>query len=169
MKNLMMVEKIERRIFQVRGKKVMLDSDLAALYQVKTKRLNEQVRRNRSRFPEDFMFQLTKEEADSLRSHFATTNRGGSRYHPYTFTQEGVAMLSSALNSERAILVNIQIMRAFVALRRVGLTYTGLKKKIEDMEKKYDKQFSAVFTVLKNLLESPEKPRRKIGFHADEY
>jgi len=164
MKELILAEQIESRIFQVRGKKVMLDSDLALLYGVKTKVLIQAVKRNESRFPEDFMFQLTKEEFISLRSQFVTSNRGGRRYLPYAFTEQGVAMLSSVLNSNRAILVNIHIMRAFVNLRRVSLTYVGLKRKIEAMEKKYDERFKIVFDALKKLLEPPAKEKRIIGF-----
>lgn len=144
----------------------MLDSDLALLYEVKTKRLNEQVIRNKKRFPEDFMFQLTEQEAVFLRSQTATSKRGGRRYLPYVFTQEGVAMLSSVLNSERAIMVNIQIMRAFAQLRRMLLTNRDLKHKIEEMEKKYDIQFKVVFDTLKKLLEPPSAKKKKtIGFH----
>ena len=144
----------------------MIDNDLAMLYGVKTGRLNEQVSRNIKRFPEDFMFQLTKEEVLNLKSHFATSSWGGARKLPRVFTQEGVAMLSSALNSERAILVNIQIMRAFTQLRRMLLTNKDLKRKIEEMEKKYDKQFAIVFQAIKQLLEpTPVKPKPRIGFH----
>lgn len=165
MANLVSIEVIASKIVFVRGKKVMLDSDLAVLYEVKTKRLNEQVARNKKRFPEDFMFQLTEEEADFLRSHFATSKRGGRRYLPYVFTQEGVAMLSSVLNSERAIMVNIQIMRAFVKLRRMILTNQDLRRKIEAMEKKYDKQFAIVFQAIKRLIASPPEEKRRItGF-----
>ncbi|MBM3255413.1 MAG: ORF6N domain-containing protein [Candidatus Omnitrophica bacterium] len=165
MTNLISAEVIATKILIIRGKRVMVDSDLAVLYGVKTKRLNEQVIRNRRRFPEDFMFQLTEVETDFLRSHFATSKRGGRRYLPYVFTQEGVAMLSSVLNSERAILVNIQIMRAFAQLRRMLLTNSGLRRKIEEMEKKYDKQFAIVFQAIKQLLELPTaKEKRLIGF-----
>lgn len=158
-------EVIATKIFVIRGKRAMLDSDLAILYGVKTKRLNEQVMRNKKRFPEDFMFQLTEEEANFLRSHFATSKRGGRRYFPYVFTQEGVAMLSSVLNSERAIMVNIQIMRAFTQFRRLLLTHKDLRRKIEEMEKKYDAQFKVVFDALKKLLEPPSaKEKRIIGF-----
>ena len=166
MSSLISTEVIATKIFVIRGKRVMLDSDLAVLYGVKTKRLNEQVMRNRRRFPEDFMFQLTEEEANFLRSHFATSKRGGRRYLPYVFTQEGVAMLSSVLNSERAIMVNIQIMRAFAQFRRLLLTHKDLRRKIEEMEKKYDAQFKVVFEALKKLLEPPPAAERKIiGFH----
>ncbi len=165
MTKLLPVENIENKIYQIRGKKVMLDEDLAKLYEVPTKQLTRQVRRNIKRFPEDFMFQLTKEETANLRCQIGTSSYGGRRYSPYAFTQEGVAMLSSVLNSERAILVNIQIMRAFVNLRRAALTYVGLKRAIEAMEKKYDKQFSIVFQAIKQLLEPPVKEKRQIGFN----
>jgi len=142
----------------------MLDSDLAVLYEVPTKVLVQAVKRNISRFPADFMYQLTKRELDSLRSQFVTSKRGGRRYPPYVFTQEGVAMLSSVLNSERAILVNIQIMRAFTQLRRMLLTNKDLKRKIEEMEKKYDQQFRVVFDTIRALITPPETKRKKIGF-----
>ncbi|MCX5712990.1 MAG: ORF6N domain-containing protein [Candidatus Omnitrophica bacterium] len=165
MPNMIPVEVIATKILIVRGKRVMLDSDLAVLYEVKTGRLNEQVTRNKKRFPEDFMFQLTKDEALILKSHFATSSWGGVRKLPRVFTQEGVAMLSSVLNSERAIKVNIQIMRAFSQLRRMLLTNSDLRRKIEEMEKKYDKQFAIVFQAIKQLLEPPPvKPKPSIGF-----
>lgn len=164
-------ERIENKIYFLRGKKVMFDKDLAELYGVTTKRLNEQVRRNNSRFPKDFMFQLTKEE--SLRSQFATLEKQGrgrySKYLPHVFTEQGVAMLSSVLNSERAIQVNIQIMRTFTRLKDLLRTHASLRRKIEALEKKYDHQFRAVFDAIKQLMEEPvpeEKPKRKIGFHA---
>jgi hypothetical protein len=166
MPNLVPAERIATKILIIRGKRVMLDSDLATLYEVGTKRLNEQVTRNIKRFPEDFMFQLTKEESINLKSHFATSSWGGVRKLPRVFTQEGVAMLSSVLNSERAIMVNIQIMRAFAQLRRMLLTNRDLKRKIEEMEKKYDKQFLIVFQAIKQLLEpQPVKEKKIIGFH----
>lgn len=160
---------IERRIFLVRGHKVMLDSDLAELYEVPTKRLNEAVRRNRDRFPEDFMLELTAEEAESLRSQFATSNvgRGGRRYAPYVFTEQGVAMLSSVLRSERAVQVNIAIMRAFVRLRELLSTHADLARKLEDLERKYDRQFKAVFDAIRELMRPEPLPeKRRIGFHA---
>jgi hypothetical protein len=167
MSNSIPTEIIAAKILIIRGKRVMLDVDLALLYGVKTKRLNEQVRRNKKRFPEDFMFQLTKEEALNLKSHFATSSWGGVRKLPRVFTQEGVAMLSSVLNSEKAIQVNIQIMRAFTQLRRMILSNQDLKRKIEEMERKYDKQFSIVFEAIKQLLVPGRKEnRRVIGFHA---
>jgi hypothetical protein len=166
MQNPISIEVIAAKILVIRGKRVMLDSDLALLYGVKTGRLNEQVARNIKRFPEDFMFKLTKEETLNLKSHFATSSWGGTRKLPRVFTQEGVAMLSSVLNSKKAIMVNIQIMRAFTQLRRLLLTNIDLRRKIEAMEKKYDKQFSVVFEAIKQLL-APERKgnKRVIGFH----
>jgi len=164
MANGVSIEIVAGKIFEIKGKKVMLDRDLAKLYGVETYRLNEQVKRNRKRFPEDFMFQLTKQEAKNLISHFAISSWGGNRKLPYVFTQEGVAMLSSVLNSYRAVRVNIQIMRAFVQLRAMIISNAELKKKIEIMEKKYDKQFIIVFQALKGLLEPP-KQIHAIGFH----
>jgi ORF6N domain-containing protein len=159
-------ERIERSILLIRGHKVLLDVHLAALYGVTTKRLNEQVRRNRARFPEDFMFQLTAEEIASLRSQIATSNkgRGGRRYAPYAFTEQGVAMLSTVLNSERAIQVNIEIMRAFVRLRQLLASNTELARKMDALEKKYDAQFKVVFDAIRQLMTPPEPNKRKIGF-----
>lgn len=163
--------RIEKRIFWLRGEKVMLDSDLAELYEVETKALVQAVKRNSERFPSDFMFQLFDREMEGLRSQFVTSNgieaqvkRGGRRYNAYAFTESGVAMLSSVLKSERAIAVNIQIIRTFVALRTMLMTHDALRKKIETMERKYDKQFKAVFDVLRQLLKEEEEPKRKIGF-----
>ncbi|HZX36211.1 MAG TPA: ORF6N domain-containing protein [Thermodesulfobacteriota bacterium] len=164
------MEVIEKKILLIRGHKVMLDSDLAVLYGVTTKRLNEQVRRNLRRFPSDFMFQLTAEEIESLRSQFATlkTGRGRHRkYLPYVFTEQGVAMLSSVLNSEKAIEVNILIMRAFVKLREMLATHKDLAKKMEEMEKKYDEQFKVVFEAIYELMKPPEPSRRRIGFKSE--
>ncbi len=166
MSDLISMEVITHKIFVIRGKKVMLDRDLAQLYGVTTKRLNEQVKRNIKRFPADFMFQLTKTEKNEL---VAICDRFNTMKHstvlPYAFTEQGVAMLSGVLNSERAIMVNIQIMRAFTQLRRMLLTNTDLRRKIEAMEKKYDRQFAIVFEAIKQLLEPP-KQTRAIGFHA---
>ncbi|MEI6863410.1 MAG: ORF6N domain-containing protein [Candidatus Omnitrophota bacterium] len=173
MKDLVQQNIIERKIYLVRGRKVMLDSELAGLYGVETKNLNLQVRRNIRRFPEDFMFKLTKEE--NLRLQFATSSYGGRRYLPYVFTEQGVAMLSSILNSERAIDVNIAIMRAFVRLRDILLTHKDLAAKIATLELKYknhdmrfseyDKHIMAIFEAIKKLMAPPpEKPRRIIGF-----
>ena len=160
------VERIERSILLIRGHKVMLDADLAVLYAVSTKRLNEQVRRNRSRFPGDFMFQLTGEEVRSLRSQFATSKkgRGGRRYAPLVFTEQGIAMLSTVLNSERAIQVNIEIMRAFVRLREMIATHKNLARKLEALEKRYDAQFKVVFDAIRELKARPEPNKRNIGF-----
>jgi hypothetical protein len=144
----------------------MLDADLAVLYGVSTKRLNEQVRRNRSRFPDDFMFQLAAEEVRSLRSQIATSKqgRGGRRYAPLVFTEQGIAMLSTVLNSERAIQVNIEIMRAFVRLREMIATRKDLVRKLEALEKRYDAQFRVVFDAIRELMKPPEPNKRKIGF-----
>ena len=161
-------ETIESKIFFLRGKRVMLDRDLAILYGVETRALNQAVRRNMRRFPEDFMFQLTKEEMESWKSQIVISNREkmGLRRRPYAFTEQGVAMLSSVLNSDRAIQVNIQIMRTFTKLREMLMAHKDLKRKIEDMEKKYDYQFKIVFDAIKQLLEPPTEPKGKIGFRA---
>jgi len=161
-------ETIESKIFFLRGKRVMLDRDLAILYGVETRALNQAVRRNMRRFPEDFMFQLTKEEMESWKSQIVISNREkmGLRRRPYAFTEQGVAMLSSVLNSDRAIQVNIQIMRTFTKLREMLMAHKDLKRKIEDMEKKYDYQFKIVFDAIKQLLEPPTEPKSKIGFRA---
>lgn len=157
-------ESIEGKIFTIRGKRVMLDRDLAGLYGVATGNLNKAVSRNIERFPEDFMFQLTKEEFKNLIFHFGTSSWGGTRKLPRAFTEQGVAMLSSVLKSKRAIQVNIQIMRAFIKLKEMLATHKDLKLKIEEMEKKYDYQFKIVFDAIKQLLEPPVKPKGKIGF-----
>jgi hypothetical protein len=163
-------ENLQRSILLIRGHRVLLDVHLATLYGVTTKRLNEQVSRNRSRFPEDFMFQLTSEEDASLRSQYATSKkgRGGRRYAPYAFTEQGVAMLSTVLNSERAIQVNIEIMRAFVRLRQMLASNAQLARKLADLEKKYDAQFKVVFDAIRQLMASPEAKKRKIGFLVEE-
>jgi len=161
---------IEKRIYMIRGQKVMLDTDLALLYRVPTYRLNEQVKRNRVRFPLDFMFQLNSKEADSLTSQIAMSNvgRGGRRTRPYAFTEQGVAMLSSVLNSERAVQVNIAIMRAFVKLREIVATQKDLAYKIEALEKKFqrhDTQIKVVFDAIRELLQpKAAPPKRQIGF-----
>ncbi len=157
---------IESKIFIVRGKKVLLNSDLAVLYGVETKMLSRAVKRNMERFPEDFMFQLTKEEyTELLRCQFGTLKRGQhSKYLPYAFTENGVAMLSSVLNSKRAMQVNIQIMRTFTKIKEMMITHKELKKKIEEMEKKYDYQFTVVFEAIKQLIEPSQKTSKRIGF-----
>jgi len=159
------LEKIESKIFQIRGKRVMLDKDLALLYEVKPIALRQQVKRNLERFPNDFMFQLTDGEVRVMVSqNVIPSKRSLGGYLPYAFTEQGVAMLSSILRSRRAILVNIQIMRAFVNLKRMALTYIELKRKIDNMEKKYDVQFKIVFDALRKLLEQPVKEKRIVGF-----
>ena len=160
-------EIIQNKIYLIHGKKVMLDSDIAELYGVSTKRLNEQVRRNIDRFPEDFMFILSKEESDSLRSQFATLKKGRgqhSKYLPYAFTEHGAIMAATILNSPRAVEMSIFIVRAFVKLREMFIQHKDLKHKIEEMEKKYDSQFKIVFNAIKELMAPPEKQVRKIGF-----
>ncbi|HEY5039379.1 MAG TPA: ORF6N domain-containing protein [bacterium] len=163
-----MIEKIENSIYLIRGQKVMLDSDLAVLYGIPTFYLNQQVRRNIKRFPEDFMFQLNEEEAGRLRLHFAISKkgRGGRRYLPYVFTEQGVSMLSSVLNSHKAIQVNIQIMRTFVRIRQMMATNSELAQKIEALEKKYDGQFKVIFEAIRQLLTPSVTKRRRIGFTA---
>lgn len=166
MKALIPVEMIEKKILLIRGEKVMLDADLAELYEVEVKHLKRQVRRNIDRFPVDFMIQLSKEEYESLRRHFGTLKRGEhSKYLPYAFTEQGVAMLSSVLNSERAIHVNVEIMRAFVRLRQMLASNAELARKLDTLEKKYDTQFKIVFDAIRQLMTPPETKKRKIGFH----
>jgi len=158
------LEVIERRIYLIRERKVMLDSDLAELYRVETFNLNKAVKRNLDRFPQDFMFQLTREEANVLRFQIGMSKpsgRGGRRYLPHAFTEQGVAMLSSVLNSSRAVQVNIAIMRTFARLRYILGTHKDLAAKLEAMEKKYDKHFKVIFDVLRQLTERP--PVRKKG------
>lgn len=164
--SLVPVEKIERRIFLFRRHKVMLDSDLAEIFGTTTKRLNEQVRRNKERFPEDFMFQLTKEEAASLRSHSATSKqgRGGRRYAPYAFTEHGAVMLASVLNTPVAVQASIQVVRAFVRLRQMLGAHEELAKRLEEMEKKYDAQFRVVFDAVRHLMADSESSGDRIGF-----
>ena len=162
MSNIISAETISTKILLIRGKRVMLDRDLAQLYGVETRVLNQAVKRNLSRFPEDFMFSLTRDEI--LRISQIVISLKFSKI-VYAFTEQGVAMLSSVLNSKRAITVNIQIMRAFVQLRRMLLTNSHIRRKIEEMEKKYDKQFAVVFQAIKQLLEPPSaKEKRIIGF-----
>ena len=165
MKELIKAEKIENRIFHVRGKQVMLDRDLAILYGVETRVLNQAVRRNKERFPEDFMLTLSREEIRNL-SQIVISSKLKHAPNVFVFTEQGIAMLSGVLNSKRAILINIQIMRAFVQLRREALTYVSLKRKIAALENKYDAQFRAVFAAIKQILMQEEKSKRPpIGFH----
>lgn len=168
---------IDKRIFVVRGRQVMLDEDLADLYGVETKRLVQQVKRNLKRFPADFMFQLTRAEAEALRSQNATSNdgRGGRRYAPYIFTEQGVAMLSGVLRSDRAIAVNIEIMRAFVELRRVAGSFQALEERLDQMEldigarlSEHDEQLRQIFEALRQLIAPPPSSKRPIGFRVRE-
>ena len=162
-------EVIQHQILFIRGKKVMLDSDLSRLYRVEAKYLLRQVRRNKDRFPDDFMFQLTKKEYEILRCQFGTSRWGGRRYLPLAFTEQGVAMLSSVLNSKRAIAVNIQIMRIFVQLKDLMISHRDLAYKIEGLERKFKehgKKFVLVFKAIRQLMAPPpEKPKGKMGFH----
>jgi hypothetical protein len=192
-KEIIPVERIARNIFYLRGQRVMLDFDLAALYGVAAKVLNQAVKRNRERFPDDFMFQLTAAETSSSRSQFVTLNKQlagteditenwsqivtssrkhrGARYRPYAFTEQGVAMLSSVLNSERAVKVNIAIMRAFVKLREMLETNRELARKFAELEKrvgKHDAKIDAILEAIRQLMAPPEGPRREIGFHVRE-
>ncbi len=166
------VETIERWIVLLRGQKVLLDADLAELYGVTTKALNQAVKRNRSRFPKDFMFRLTQTEAKELnRSQTVTGSQKhrDPRYPPFAFTEQGVAMLSSVLRSERAVQVNIIIMRTFVRLREILATHKDLARKIDELEKKCDAQFQVVFDAIRQLMTPPQATKkRRIGFHADE-
>ncbi|MFA6470470.1 MAG: ORF6N domain-containing protein [Candidatus Latescibacterota bacterium] len=165
MTNIIPIESIASKIYLFRDMKVMLDADLAELYGVKTKVLIQAVKRNIERFPVDFMFQLSEDEFTGLRSQTVTSNhRGGRRYPPYVFTEQGVAMLSSVLNSDRAIQVNIQIMRTFTQLRRMLSTHEELRRKIEEMENRYDHQFKIVFDAIKQLISEENKPKKRIGF-----
>jgi len=169
MKALVPIELIEKKILVIRGEKVMLDADLAELYGVETKMLMRAIKRNIDRFPADFMIQLDKEEFENLRFHFGTSSQwGGRRYLPYVFTEQGVAMLSSVLNSERAVKVNIEIMRAFVKLREMIASHKGLAKRLDELEKKYDAQFKIVFDAIRQLMITPEPREKKIGFRVRE-
>ena len=179
-------EKIQKVIYLVRGQKVMLDRDLAAMYGVPTKALKQAVRRNATRFPADFMFVLTREEFADWRSQFVTSNadraeflrsqsvtsktdpRGGTQYPPMAFTEQGVAMLSSVLNSERAIQVNIAVMRTFTQLRQMLASHAELARELAKLEKKYDAQFRVVFDAIRQLMTPPDPPRKQIGFHVGE-
>lgn len=164
MMDLVPVERITEKIYLIRNKKVMMDRDLAGLYGVETGQLKRAVRRNIERFPEDFMFVLTRDEFENLRCQIDTSSWGGTRYMPMVFTEQGVAMLSSVLQSKQAIHVNIQIMRAFTRLREMLSGYAELRAKIEDMEARYDDQFQAVFNAIKELIEVEGRPKPKIGF-----
>ena len=157
--------RIRSRLFLIRGQRVMLSPTLAELYAVKPKALVQAVQRNRGRFPVDFMFQLTAPEFENLKSHFVTSSWGGiRRARPYAFTEQGVAMLASVLRSPRAVAVNIEILRAFVQVRRILNSHTDLARKIQELERKYDGQFRVVFDAIKALMHAPQKRGRQIGF-----
>lgn len=167
MSTLIPLEQIERKIFLIRSQKVMLDSDLAKLYGVSTKVLNQAVKRNKTRFPRDFMRKLSDAEATILRSQIVTSKgRGGRQYRPHVFTEQGVAMLSSVIHSERAIQVNIMIMRAFVRLREMIASHKDLARHLAELEKKYDTQFKVVFDAIRQLMKPQASKPRRIGFQA---
>jgi hypothetical protein len=169
MKSVVHAGQIDSKIFNIRGHRVMLDSDLAELYGVTTFNLNKAVKRNMGRFPKDFMFQLTEEEAASLRFQIGMSkpkSRGGRRYLPYAFTEQGVAMLSSVLRSKRAVQVNIAIMRVFVRLREMIASHKDLTRRLNDLEGKYDTKFKIVFDAIRELM-APAKPKLRIGFRRD--
>ena len=167
--NLIAFDEIESKIYNIRGERVMLDSDLAEIYQVETKMLNRAVKRNLARFPEDFMFQLTDEETESLRFQIGTSNtgRGGRRYLPYAFTEHGAVMLASVLNSPTAIEASLQVVRAFVRLRTILTEHKELAERIEKLEKQFvahNKNFKVVFDMLRPILVLDAKEKRQIGF-----
>ncbi len=177
-RSLIPAERIENSILLIRGQKVILDRDLSSLYGVSVKVLNQAVRRNIGRFPEDFMFQLTMEEArawwnhvtsNRLRSQIVTLKRGGHiKYRPYAFTEHGILMLSSVLKSERAVQANIAIMRTFVRMRELLASNVELARRLDALEKKYDRQFKVVFDAIRQILMPPEKPKRPMGFQVRE-
>ncbi len=166
------IDNVEGAIYLIRGQRVMLDSDLAAIYGVTTKRLNEQLRRNRKRFPQDFAFQLTTEEFRNLRPQFATSKgRGGRRYFPWVFTEHGAIMLASVVNSDIAVQASVRVVRAFIRLREMVAANAQLAAKLEELERRLDSHDEAIvdlFAALKRLLEPEPKPKREIGFHARE-
>lgn len=165
-RTLIPIEAIERRICLIRGEKVMLDADLAVLYQVETKTLNRAVLRNIARFPDDFMFRLSKAELENLRYQIGTSSWGGRRYQPYAFTEHGVAMLSSVLHSKRAIQVNLRIIRAFVALRETLMMHKELARKVEELQreqKDQGEQLASVYSIVKSLVETPAPKKKRIG------
>jgi len=173
-RTLLLVERIERSIYLIRGQKVMLDHELADLYDVPTKALKQAVRRNLERFPSDFMFELTKAEFADLRSQIVTSSSpqwGGPRYRPMAFTEQGVAMLSSVLNSKSAIEMNIAIMRAFVQLRKITSSQKQIARKLQEIESRledHDESIDAIFEAIQQLMRVPEKPRKRIGFEVKE-
>jgi hypothetical protein len=162
------LQRVERSIRLIRGDKVILDEDLAELYGVEVKRLNEQVKRNLDRFPADFMFQLTNQEFRDLKSQFVTSSWGGRRTPPYAFSEQGVAMLSSVLHSPRAVQVNIEIMRTFVRLRRMLASHADLADRLEQLEQKYDAQFRVVFDAIRQMMKESPAGDKQIGFRVEE-
>ena len=164
MKSIVAMEVVERKILLIRGQKVILDVDLAELYGVTTKVFNQAVKRNIDRFPKDFMLQLTAEEAFTIRSQFVTASKRNIRYLPYAFTEHGIIMVASILNSQRAIDASVYVVRAFVKLREMISTHKDLARKLGELEKKYDGQFQIVFKAIKQLLSQPEPKEKKIGF-----
>jgi hypothetical protein len=168
MKVLVPIEVVERTILLIRGQKVILDVDLAELYGVTTKVFNQAVKRNTDRFPKDFMFQLTADEALSMRSQFVTASKRNIRYRPHAFTEHGIIMAASILNSQRAIDASVFVVRAFIKLREMIASHKDLALKLNDLEKKYDGQFQIVFEAIRQILEVEEKPKKKIGFIARE-
>ena len=168
MNGIIPIENITGLIYLIRGQKVMLDRDIAKLYGVETKRLKEQVKRNIKRFPEDFMFELSTREYENLRSHFATSTWGGTRYMPMAFTEHGILMISSVLKNDKAVQVNIQIMRAFMKMRQMIFDNAELRKQIDELRADTDGKFRIVFETLDQLLFIENKPKKKIGFMAKE-
>ena len=170
----MELQLIQNKIFEIRGHKIILDFDLAELYETETKYLKRAVRANIRRFPLDFMFELTKVEWESLKCNFSTSNtRGGTRYMPFAFTEQGVSMLSSVLNSDKAIDMNIAIMRAFVYIRQYALTHKDLTDKIKELESVYDKQFADVYEAInylmqKDLQQTNQRDRKRIGYNVED-
>lgn len=160
------IDRIEKIIYFIRGQKVILDEDLAELYGVETRRLNEQVRRNRARFPDDFVYPLSLEEFRILKSQFATSRWGGRRKPPNAFTEHGAIMAATVLNSPRAVHVSIQVVRTFIRLRELLASHKELARKLDALEKKYDQQFRAVFDAIRELMTPLEPTRRPMGFHA---
>ncbi|MFU8781037.1 MAG: ORF6N domain-containing protein [Kiritimatiellia bacterium] len=167
-RELIPAERIENRILLLRGQKVLLDRDLASLYEVETRALNQAVRRNRDRFPDDFMFSLTRDEIRNISQSVICSDTIKHARNVYAFTEQGVAMLSSVLNSKRAIQVNIAIMRTFARLRHILASHADLALKLEELEKRYDKQFRVVFDALRELMMPPEPPQKQIGFRVRE-
>ena len=162
-------EQIEKAILVIRGHRVLLDSDLAQIYGITTKRLNEQVKRNFDRFPSDFMFQVTETEQANLRSQFATSSfYGGRRTRPYAFTEHGTVMLASILNSPVAVNASIQVVRAFINIRQMLASHIELARKLDLLERKYDHQFKVVFDAIRNLTQIPEQPKKRIGIKQDD-